>query len=98
MLYVADWVAMASLEMDSKSGTDWEAVSRGFDPTITDQRETNFLDLVMSGEEQIGKVNFFDHSSALETIQLTVYVADLFTNGRRLCTRILRSSKDYLPS
>lgn len=60
MLYVADWVAMASLEMDSKSGTDWEAVSRGFDPTITDQRETNFLDLVMSGQEQIGKVNYFN--------------------------------------
>ncbi|KAM0755648.1 HAD-like protein [Meredithblackwellia eburnea MCA 4105] len=54
MLYVADWVAMASLEQGGK--TDWEAVSRGFDPCVRDARETDFLDKVASGEEKIGKI------------------------------------------
>jgi hydroxymethylpyrimidine pyrophosphatase-like HAD family hydrolase len=52
-LYVADWVAMTSLE---QGGTDWEAVSRGFDPMVKDEREGDFLQRVMSGEEKIGKI------------------------------------------
>ncbi|KAL8290566.1 hypothetical protein RQP46_002824 [Phenoliferia psychrophenolica] len=54
MLYVADWVAMASLEQGGK--TDWEAVSRGFDPCVEDARGTDFLDKVVKGEEKIGKI------------------------------------------
>jgi Cof subfamily protein (haloacid dehalogenase superfamily) len=54
MLYVADWVAMASLEQGGK--TDWEAVSRGFDPCVKDARQTDFLEKVLAGEEQIGKI------------------------------------------
>ncbi|KAK4047721.1 hypothetical protein OIV83_005229 [Microbotryomycetes sp. JL201] len=54
MLYVHDWVAMASLEQNGK--TDWEAVSRGFDPCVRDARETDFLDQVLRGDEQIGKI------------------------------------------
>ena len=54
MLYVADWVAMASLEQGGKE--DWEAVSRGFDPSVRDCRTTNFLDEVVAGNELIGKV------------------------------------------
>lgn len=65
-LYVADWVAMTSLEQNGTQ--DWEAVSRGFDPTISDQRETNFLDKVMSGEEQIGKVSSLLFSSLLSSV------------------------------
>lgn len=55
MLYVNDWVAMASLEAGGK--TDWEAVSRGFDPCVKDARESDFLEKVMTGKEQIGKVS-----------------------------------------
>jgi hydroxymethylpyrimidine pyrophosphatase-like HAD family hydrolase len=55
MLYVADWVAMASLEQGGK--TDWEAVSRGFDPCVRDARETDFLEQVLAGKEHIGKVS-----------------------------------------
>ena len=54
MLYVADWVAMASLEQGGK--TDWEAVSRGFDPMVKDERDTEFLSKVLAGEEKIGKI------------------------------------------
>ena len=54
MLYVADWVAMASLEQGGK--TDWEAVSRGFDPCVEDARGTDFLEKVTKGEEKIGKI------------------------------------------
>lgn len=54
MLYVHDWVAMASLEQGGK--TDWEAVSRGFDPCVKDERETDFLKKVLAGEEHIGKI------------------------------------------
>ncbi|KAK4705186.1 hypothetical protein P7C70_g1016, partial [Phenoliferia sp. Uapishka_3] len=54
MLYVADWVAMASLEQGGK--TDWEAVSRGFDPCVEDCRTTDFLEKVTKGEEKIGKI------------------------------------------
>lgn len=54
MLYVHDWVAMASLEQNGKQ--DWEAVSRGFDPCVKDARNTDFLDQVMKGEQQIGKI------------------------------------------
>ena len=54
MLYVADWVAMASLEQGGK--TDWEAVSRGFDPMVKDERDTEFLNKVLAGEEKIGKI------------------------------------------
>lgn len=57
MLYVAEWVAMASLEQGGT--TDWEAVSRGFDPSIRDSRDGAFLELVKAGKEQIGKVSFF---------------------------------------
>lgn len=55
MLYVHDWVAMASLEKDGKQ--DWEAVSRGFDPCVKDERETDFLKQVLAGQEKIGKVS-----------------------------------------
>lgn len=55
MLYVHDWVAMASLEQGGK--TDWEAVSRGFDPCVKDERETDFLQKVLAGQEHIGKVS-----------------------------------------
>ncbi|KAI5479139.1 hypothetical protein MNV49_003999 [Pseudohyphozyma bogoriensis] len=54
MLYVADWVAMASLEAGGK--TDWEAVSRGFDPCVKDARQTDFLQKVSDGSEKIGKI------------------------------------------
>ncbi len=54
MLYVADWVAMASLEQGGK--TDWEAVSRGFDPCVQDEREGDFLQRVLDGTEKIGKI------------------------------------------
>lgn len=54
MLYVADWVAMATLEEGGK--TDWEAVSRGFDPMVKDERTTDFLAKVLKGEEKIGKI------------------------------------------
>lgn len=54
MLYVADWVAMASLEQGGK--TDWEAVSRGFDPCVEDARGTDFLEKVTKGDEKIGKI------------------------------------------
>lgn len=54
MLYVADWVAMASLEQGGK--TDWEAVSRGFDPCVQDEREGDFIQRVLEGKEQIGKI------------------------------------------
>lgn len=53
MLYVADSVAMCSLET---GGQDWEAISRGFDPMVTDERDTDFLDRVLKGTAQIGKI------------------------------------------
>lgn len=61
MLYLKDSVSMASLEQGSQ--TDWEAVSRGFDPTITDERDSNFLDLVKTGEAKISKVSSFSFRS-----------------------------------
>lgn len=54
MLYVHDWVAMASKEEGGK--TDWEAVSRGFDPCVKDERESDFLQQVLDGKQQIGKI------------------------------------------
>ncbi|KAM0787679.1 hypothetical protein ACM66B_003742 [Microbotryomycetes sp. NB124-2] len=54
MLYMHDWVAMASLEQNGKQ--DWEAVSRGFDPCVRDTRETDFLDQVKRGDAEIGKI------------------------------------------
>lgn len=53
MLYVADWVGMASLE---QGGRDWHAVSKGFDPCVKDVRDSNFLQQVLDGEEKIAKI------------------------------------------
>lgn len=73
MLYVHDWVAMASLEQGGK--TDWEAVSRGFDPCVKDERETDFMQKVLAGEEQIGKVSLIGNSPRFFLFQ--VHPADV---------------------
>jgi len=54
LLYRATDVAMVSKE--SGSNTDWEQVSRGFDPMVVDQRDTDFLERVKKGEAVISKI------------------------------------------
>lgn len=53
LLYRATDVAMVSKE--SGSNTDWEQVSRGFDPMVVDQRDTDFLERVKKGEAVVSK-------------------------------------------
>ncbi|GAA5880425.1 hypothetical protein JCM1840_007692 [Sporobolomyces johnsonii] len=53
-LYVADSVAMVSKEEGGSK--DWEQVTRGFDPVVNDERETDFMKRVLKGQEKIGKM------------------------------------------
>ncbi|CEQ40372.1 SPOSA6832_01956, partial [Sporobolomyces salmonicolor] len=58
-LYVADSVAMVSKEEGGSK--DWEQVTRGFDPVVNDERDTDFMKRVLKGKEKIGKVNVPPH-------------------------------------
>jgi len=56
-LYVADSVAMVTKEENGSQ--DWEQVTRGFDPCVTDERDTQFMQTVLKGTSKIGKVSRF---------------------------------------
>ncbi|GAA5987998.1 hypothetical protein JCM5350_007856 [Sporobolomyces pararoseus] len=53
-LYVADSVAMVTKEENGSQ--DWEQVTRGFDPCVTDERESDFMQKVLKGQAKIGKM------------------------------------------
>lgn len=56
-LYVADSVAMVTKEENGSQ--DWEQVTRGFDPCVTDERDSDFMQTVLKGKSKIGKVSSY---------------------------------------
>jgi len=94
-LYVADSVAMVTKEENGSQ--DWEQVTRGFDPCVTDERDTDFMQTVLKGKSKIGKVS--RTSSYLSDRSLTAFahLKDVPSHGRERRSRIHRTHRKVFP-